>query len=63
VATDAELASIASTYEELGRRLEELERSLLASRRDSPAQPLRAAGALNRAILRELAEARRRLAS
>lgn len=56
-----ELASIASTYEELARRIEAIERSLLAAHRDAPAQSLRAAWALNRALLRELDEARRRL--
>ncbi|ACU54045.1 hypothetical protein Afer_1112 [Acidimicrobium ferrooxidans DSM 10331] len=58
-----ELASIASTYEELARRIEAIERSLLADHRDGPAQSLRAAWALNRALLRELDEARRRLES
>jgi len=62
VTTDAELASISSTYEELGRRLEALERTLLEARREAPAQSLRSAWALNRALVRELAEARRRLA-
>lgn len=56
-----ELRSLATTLDDIARRIEAIERSLLAAKQEGPAQPLRQAGALARAMTRELGESIRRL--
>ncbi len=57
----AEISSLVSSYEELGRRMARIEADLHESKNESPAQSLRAALAFNRSLMRELQEAIRRL--
>lgn len=56
-----ELRSLATTLEDIVGRLEAIERRLLDAKQEGPAQPLRQAGALARAMTRELTESIRRL--
>ncbi|MHB8190427.1 MAG: hypothetical protein ACYDHP_08435 [Ferrimicrobium sp.] len=57
----AELNSLRSTYEELGRRLDSIAQELAVSKHGDAAQSLYHAWSQNRTLLRYLAEAERRL--
>ncbi len=61
VSQRAEISSLVSSYEELSRRLVQIESDLHLARNEAPAQSLRSALALNRSLVRELEEAIRRL--